>query len=101
MFLPWGYATLVARYFLSNAGCIRNTIRRMRWDQQLAPPREIDRAIERELILTDFVESNVRQSRHARVKMPPHYCSTLARSIFAEWGLVKANTRRGVFRVKK
>ena len=31
--------------------------------------------------------------------MPPHCCSTLAQSIFAEWGLVKANTRRGVFRV--
>jgi hypothetical protein len=32
--------------------------------------------------------------------MPPHCCSTLAQSIFAEWGLIKANTRRGVFRVK-
>src|SRR3954465_12673584 len=39
------------------------------------------------------------QQQHRRVKMPPQYCSTLARSIFAEWGLVKANTRRGVFRV--
>jgi hypothetical protein len=36
----------------------------------------------------------------ARVKIPPYYRSILARSIFAEWGLVKANTRRGVFRVK-
>jgi hypothetical protein len=26
--------------------------------------------------------------------MPPHCCSTLRQSIFAEWGLVKANTRR-------
>jgi hypothetical protein len=32
--------------------------------------------------------------------MPPHYYSTLIASIFAEWGLVKANTRRGVFRVE-
>jgi hypothetical protein len=33
--------------------------------------------------------------------MPPHCYSSLAQSIFAEWGLIKANTRRGVFRVKK
>jgi hypothetical protein len=33
--------------------------------------------------------------------MPPHYYSTLSWSIFAEWGLVKANIRRGVFRVRK
>ena len=32
--------------------------------------------------------------------MPPHCWSNLALSIFAEWGLIKANTRRGVFRVK-
>src|SRR4030095_7989315 len=39
---------------------------------------------------------------HARstgAKLPPQYCSTLRRSIFAEWGLEQANTRRGVFRV--
>src|SRR6476660_9253914 len=37
----------------------------------------------------------------ARAKMAPYCCSNLARSIFAEWGLkIKANTRRGVFRVK-
>src|SRR5882757_1004142 len=40
------------------------------------------------------------QTGCARAKIPPYYCSTLARSIFAEWGLVKANTRRGVFRVE-
>jgi hypothetical protein len=32
--------------------------------------------------------------------MPPHYWSTLASSMFAEWGLIKANHRRGVFRVE-
>jgi hypothetical protein len=32
-------------------------------------------------------------------QMSPHYCSTLEQSIFAEWGLNQANTRRGVFRV--
>jgi hypothetical protein len=32
--------------------------------------------------------------------LPPQYCSTLAQSTFAEWGLIKANARRGVFRVK-
>jgi hypothetical protein len=52
MFLPWGFAMSVAEYFYRMAGSIRNTIRRMRWDQQLAPPRKIDRAIERELVLT-------------------------------------------------
>jgi hypothetical protein len=52
MFLPWGFAMSVAEYFYPMAGSIRNTIRRMRWDQQLAPPRKIDRAIERELVLT-------------------------------------------------
>jgi hypothetical protein len=40
------------------------------------------------------------QTGYARAKMPPYYCSTLTRSIFAEWGLVKAKIRRGVFRVK-
>src|SRR3954454_7478087 len=39
------------------------------------------------------------RGRHRRVKLPPYYYSTLRLSIFAEWGLVKANTRRGVFRV--
>src|SRR3954447_5284185 len=39
------------------------------------------------------------RSRHRRVKLPPYYYSSLRLSIFAEWGLVKANTRRGVFRV--
>ena len=32
--------------------------------------------------------------------MPPQYCSTLAQSTFAKWGLIKASARRGVFRVK-
>ena len=40
------------------------------------------------------------REQHSRVKMPPQYCSTLIRSTFAEWGLIKANARRGVFRVK-
>ena len=39
------------------------------------------------------------QYRCTRAKLPPQYCSTLRRSIFAEWGLEQANTRRGVFRV--
>jgi hypothetical protein len=34
-------------------------------------------------------------------KLPPQYYSILALSIFAEWGLVKADTRRGAFRVKQ
>src|SRR5665647_2190252 len=41
------------------------------------------------------------QTGCTRAKMPPHYCSTLRPSIFAEWGLkFKANYRRGVFRVE-
>ena len=32
--------------------------------------------------------------------MPPQYCSTLIGSTFAEWGLIEANARRGVFRVQ-
>src|SRR5882724_4344569 len=45
----------------------------------------------------DFVGGKVRQSGHARVKMPPHYCSTLARSMFAEWGLNQSEySSRGV-----
>jgi hypothetical protein len=32
--------------------------------------------------------------------MPPHYWPTLSPSIFAEWGLIKAKYRVGVFRVK-
>src|SRR5450755_2574364 len=36
----------------------------------------------------------------ARAKLPPYCSSNLAWSIFAEWGLVQANTRRGVFRVR-
>src|SRR5215204_1133287 len=35
-----------------------------------------------------------------RAKLPPHCWSILGLSIFAEWGLKEANTRRGVFRVK-
>jgi hypothetical protein len=33
--------------------------------------------------------------------MAPYCWPTLARSMFVEWGLIKANTRRGAFRVKK
>src|SRR5580765_3227349 len=39
-----------------------------------------------------FHGRELRQSRHARVKMPPHYYSTLARSMFAEWGLKSKRT---------
>jgi hypothetical protein len=39
--------------------------------------------------------------RHDAFQISPHYSPILKRSIFAEWGLIKANTRRGVFRVKK
>ena len=39
------------------------------------------------------------QSGCTQAKLPPQYCSTLIRSMFAEWGLIQANTRRGVFRV--
>jgi hypothetical protein len=38
--------------------------------------------------------------RHDAFQFSPHYYSILASSIFAEWGLNQANTRRGVFRVK-
>jgi hypothetical protein len=41
-----------------------------------------------------------RSTSRITVKLPPHYYSILPMSIFAEWGLVKANTRRGVFRVQ-
>jgi len=38
--------------------------------------------------------------RHRRVKLAPHCCSTLARSMVAWWGLIKkAKDRHGVFRV--
>jgi hypothetical protein len=37
---------------------------------------------------------------HDAFQFSPHYYSILERSIFAEWGLNQANTRRGVFRVK-
>jgi hypothetical protein len=39
-------------------------------------------------------------SRHDAFQFSPHYYSILEASIFAEWGLNQANTRRGVFRVK-
>jgi hypothetical protein len=38
--------------------------------------------------------------RHEAFQFSPHYYSILEPSIFAEWGLNQANTRRGVFRVK-
>jgi hypothetical protein len=38
--------------------------------------------------------------RHDAFQFSPHYYSILEPSIFAEWGLKQANTRRGVFRVK-
>ena len=38
--------------------------------------------------------------RHDAFQFSPHYYSILEPSIFAEWGLNQANTRRGVFRVK-
>jgi hypothetical protein len=38
--------------------------------------------------------------RHDAFQFSPHYYSILEASIFAEWGLNQANTRRGVFRVK-
>jgi hypothetical protein len=34
-------------------------------------------------------------------KLPPQYYSILRLSIFAEWGLVEADTRRGAFRVEQ
>jgi hypothetical protein len=78
------YCTLLYRLAVS----IRNSIPLMTLDQQLGPPRKFSRAVERELVFGwRFRRRKVRQSRHARVKMPPHYYSTLARSIFAEWGL--------------
>jgi hypothetical protein len=40
------------------------------------------------------------QTGRARAKLPPYCWSILTPSIFAEWGLIKADTRRGVFRVK-
>jgi hypothetical protein len=40
------------------------------------------------------------QTGYARAKLPPYCWSILRLSMFAEWGLIKANTRRGVFRVK-
>jgi hypothetical protein len=50
-------------------------------------------------LVCHFIGENVRKSRHARVKLPPYCCSILELSIFAEWGLVIADTRRGAFRV--
>jgi hypothetical protein len=38
--------------------------------------------------------------RHDTFQFSPQYYSILEGSIFAEWGLNQANTRRGVFRVK-
>src|SRR5467141_2845218 len=59
---------------------------------------QINRGVERKTSFDCiFVDQEVRQSRHARVKMPPHYYSTLARSIFAEWGLNQGEySSRGV-----
>jgi hypothetical protein len=63
------------------AGFVRNSIGRMTLDQQPAP------AVARQ---GRFENSMTRaQTGCIRAKMPPHYCSTLAQSIFAEWGLVK------------
>jgi hypothetical protein len=44
--------------------------------------------------------TTVRKSRHARVKMPPHYCLTFVVSVFAEWGLEQSEYSSWVFRVK-
>jgi hypothetical protein len=48
---------------------------------------QISHSVEGVQVFRRFVERKLRKSRHARVKMPPHYCSTLVRSILAEWGL--------------
>jgi hypothetical protein len=40
------------------------------------------------------------QTGCTRAKMPPHYWSNFRPSMFAEWGLSKANYRRGAFRVE-
>src|SRR3981081_2942636 len=76
----------------------RNCIWLMTADQRLAPSNKISRAVERAKVLVEPRRRKLRQCRHERAKMPPHYYSTLAPSIFAEWGLIKANTRRGVLR---
>jgi hypothetical protein len=48
---------------------------------------KINRAVEHQQVRLEFVGAVAHKSRHARVKLPPQYCSTFAWSIFAEWGL--------------
>ena len=52
-------------------------------------------------LLGEFACSGLRISgRHDAFQFSPHYYSIFEPSIFAEWGLKQANTRRGVFRVE-
>src|SRR5712675_1471041 len=77
---------------------IRINIRLTALDQRLALLCKISRSVERKACLGRRVRRRkVRQSGHERVKMPPHYYSTLARSMFAEWGLNQGEySSRGV-----
>jgi hypothetical protein len=52
------------------------------------------------VLFKQYPAKTTRSTSRIAVKLPPHYYSIVPMSIFAEWGLVKANTRRGVFRVK-
>src|SRR6478672_10780962 len=73
---------------------IQNNIRLTALDQRLALLRKISRSVEPKAC---FGRRKVRQSGHERVKMPPHYYSTLAPSMFAEWGLNQGEySSRGV-----
>src|SRR5438445_13575348 len=50
-----------------------------------ATASQISRSVQREASFgRRFRRRKVRQSGHALVEMPPHYCSTLPRSMFAE-----------------
>src|SRR5258708_39546143 len=77
---------------------IQTNIRLTALDQRLALLRKISRSVERQACFGRQVpRRKVRQSGHERVKMPPHYYSTLARSMFAEWGLNQGEySSRGV-----
>jgi len=51
--------------------------------------------------VVDYFARTLSAGGHAGVKLPPQYCSTVAQSTFAEWGLNPGDCSVcGVFRVK-
>ena len=86
---PWltsGVFDLVARCFINSS--FHSNQHPADDAGSTATASQISRSVQREASFgRRFRRRKVRQSGHARVKMPPHYCSTLARSMFAEWGL--------------